>query len=118
MVARTARNKKEDTMFMKTTAPIPSIDYMTAPMALDELEYMANHSDDGQVTAIIGISLDKVAGGDYEDFLDLVTACVCGDQALLSDISTSIVGVDIDEGLVLVKVSGSLESFDDGGCDW
>ena len=104
-------------MWKKTTAPVASIDYLTEPMGLDELRYFADRSETGEVEATVGVYLDEVANGDYEDFLDLVTERVCGGKALLSDISTSVVGVDTDNGKVLVKVSGSLEEFD-ADYDW
>ena len=98
-------------MFKKTTAPAAGIDYLTAPMARDELEWVSEHDELGRVEAVVAVDLGEVANGDYEEFLDLLTECVCGENGLLSDICFSVVGADTDTGEVLVKVSGEWDEF-------
>lgn len=98
-------------MFKKTTAPVSSIDYLTSPMARDELKWTTDHDELGRVEAVVSVSLSDVACGDYEDLLDLLTERICGENGLLSDICFSVVGADTDTGEVLVKVSGEWDEL-------
>lgn len=101
-------------MWKMTSAPIASIDYLTAPMALDELRYVSDHSETGEVEAVVGVTLDELARGGYEEFLDTLSERVTGNAAGLSDISYAPVGAD--DGKVLVRVWGTLE--DGAWGDW
>lgn len=92
-------------MFKKNAAPTPSIDYLTAPMAEDELAYVSDHSEDGTVKVIVPVSIDEIAENDFEGFMDLLTCRVCGDNGLLSDICYVPVGVDADTNEILVEVT-------------
>lgn len=104
-VSKQGEGKGERTqrMFKKTTST--GIDYLTAPMAEDELRYVADHDEFGRVSGVVNVYLDEVAETDFEGFLDLLTERLC-ETGLLADICYSVVGTDQDDGSILVKVDG------------
>lgn len=60
-------------------------------------------NQDGLLEAVVAVDLNDIIETDFEGFLDMISYAVL-DDALLSDVSYSVVGTD--HGSILIQVSG------------
>lgn len=74
--------------------------------ALHRRRNSENLDDDGQISGVVGISLDDIIENDMEGFDDILTERLVGLNCCLSEISYDVVGVEPDENFLHIRVSG------------
>ena len=75
-------------------------------------EILKNLDDDGQISGVVGISLDDIIENDMEGFDDILTERLVGLNCCLSEISYDVVGVEPDENFLHIRVSGYVDDVD------
>ena len=82
-------------------------------------EILKNLDDDGQISGVVGISLDDIIENDMEGFDDILTERLVGLNCCLSEISYDVVGVEPDENFLHIRVSGYVDDVDylESQCD-
>ena len=90
------------------------LNYTVMEQPYTAAEILKNLDDDGQISGVVGISLDDIIENDMEGFDDLVGLNCC-----LSEISYDVVGVEPDENFLHIRVSGYVDDVDylESQCD-
>ena len=73
------------------------LNYTVMEQPYTAAEILKNLDDDGQISGVVGISLDDIIENDMEGFDDILTERLVGLNCCLSEISYDVVGVEPDE---------------------
>lgn len=95
------------------------LNYTVMEQPYTAAEILKNLDDDGQISGVVGISLDDIIENDMEGFDDILTERLVGLNCCLSEISYDVVGVEPDENFLHIRVSGYVDDVDylESQCD-
>ena len=95
------------------------LNYTVMEQPCTAAEILKNLDDDGQISGVVGISLDDIIENDMEGFDDILTERLVGLNCCLSEISYDVVGVEPDENFLHIRVSGYVDDVDylESQCD-
>lgn len=80
-----------------------NLKYIKKPLTLEEIE--ANMDEQNYIEGVVAVKYTELLRKDYEEFLDLLSEKLTGNPCL-QEISETMVGCDVENNLILYRVSG------------